>query len=141
VVRLTILGTGANSILFANAGDMIRVGLVAREAKVSVARVTSALASDKVVEVLAFITVMIVALGGELPSVVRDKVMVAVIGLVVALAVGALVMRIAGGRLPVWFSETRSLFRGRAVVIAYAVSLVPGWCRSPPTLLACWQWD
>jgi uncharacterized membrane protein YbhN (UPF0104 family) len=124
VVRLTILGTGANSVLFANAGDMIRVGLVAREARVPVSTVISALASDKVVEVLGFVTVMLVALGGQLPTVVRDRVETIVIALTVALIVAAFVGWASRGRISLWLSQTRGLLRGRTVVIAYAISLV-----------------
>jgi uncharacterized membrane protein YbhN (UPF0104 family) len=124
VIRLTILGTGANSVLFANAGDMIRVGLVAREARVPVATVVSALASDKVVEVLAFVTVMLVALGGQLPGVVRERVQTVVIVLVVVLAAAAFVIWIAKGKVFRWISQTRDLLRGRTVVVAYAISLL-----------------
>lgn len=124
VIRLTILGTGANSVLFANAGDMIRVGLVAREARVPVATVVSALASDKVVEVLAFVTVMLFALGGQLPGVVRERVQTVVIVLVVVLAAAAFVIWIAKGKVFRWISQTRDLLRGRTVVVAYAISLL-----------------
>ena len=124
VVRLTILGTGANSVLFANAGDMIRVGLVAREARVPVATVLSALASDKVVEVLAFVTVMLVALGGQLPNVVRDRVQTVAFVLTLVLLVGTLVTWAARGRVLRWLRETGALLRGPPVVIAYALSLL-----------------
>jgi uncharacterized membrane protein YbhN (UPF0104 family) len=124
VVRLTILGTGANSVLFANAGDMIRVGMVAREARVPVATVVSALASDKVVEVLAFVTMMLVALGGHLPGVVRDKVAAVAIGLIVVIGGIAIATWIAKGRILRWLGETQDLLHGRSVVIAYALSIV-----------------
>jgi uncharacterized membrane protein YbhN (UPF0104 family) len=124
VVRLTILGTGANSVLFANAGDMIRVGLVAREARVPVSTVLSTLASDKVVEVLAFVTVMLVALGGQLPNVVRDRVQTVVSVLGLFLLVAALVTWAARGTVFRWLRQTGELLRGRTVVIAYALSLL-----------------
>lgn len=109
VVRLTILGTGVNSVLFANAGDMVRVGLVAREARVPVGTVVRALALDKVVEVLAFVT-MLVALGTRLPVVFHRNVEIAAIGLViVALAV---------------LFATRAELRRRETAAGYALSLI-----------------
>jgi Predicted integral membrane protein len=124
IVRLTILGTGANSVLFANAGDMIRVGMAARETRLPVATVLSALASDKVVEVLAFASMMLLALGGHLPGVVRDKVEVVVIALVAVLAGVAIAISVAKGGFLRWLEHTRNLLRGRTVFIAYALSLL-----------------
>lgn len=124
VVRLTVLGTGANSVMFANAGDMIRVGLVAREARVPVATVVSALASDKVVEVTAFATVMIAALGSRLPGAVRDRVELVVIGLSLALVVAAIVTFTARGRISRWLSQTRDMLHWRTFLIAFAISLL-----------------
>lgn len=132
IVRLTVLGTGANSVLFANAGDMIRVGMVAREARLPVATVISALASDKVIEVLAFVTMMIFALGGQLPTVVRDRVQLVAIGLILAVAVAALVAWAARGKIFSWLRQTGELLRGRTVVIAYAISLI-SWCAQIAT--------
>lgn len=124
VVRLTILGTGANSVLFANAGDMIRVGLVAREARVPVTTVLSALASDKVVEVLAFVSVMLVALGGQMPNAVRDRVQIVLSVLALVLSVAALAIWAGRGRFFRWLRQTGDLLRWRTVVIAYALSLL-----------------
>jgi len=84
----------------------------------------SALASDKVVEVLAFVTMMLLALGGHLPGVVRDKVATIAIGLVVVIVVIAIAMWLAKGRILRWLEETRNLLRGRALVIAYALSIL-----------------
>jgi uncharacterized membrane protein YbhN (UPF0104 family) len=124
VVRLTVLGTGANSIMFANAGDMIRVGFVAREAKIPVASVVSALALDKVVEVMSFATVMLVALAGDLPAVIRDRVQLMEVALALAFAVALLAMGVARGRFHRWLSQTREMLRWPTVFVAYVISLV-----------------
>lgn len=124
VVRLTVLGTGANSVLFANAGDMIRVGIVAREARVPVSTVVRALASDKVIEVLAFVTMMLAVLGGGLPTVVRDKVELVVTGLTLLTVAVVVVAWLARGRVSRWLAQTAGLLRGRRVFIAYGLSLL-----------------
>lgn len=54
VVRFTFAGLGLNAVLLANAGEVVRVGLAARAANARVATVLGSLASDKVVEILAF---------------------------------------------------------------------------------------
>ena len=61
VVRFTFAGLGLNAVLLANAGEVIRVGLAARAAKASLATVLGALASDKVVEILAFFAMAVIA--------------------------------------------------------------------------------
>jgi uncharacterized protein (TIRG00374 family) len=61
VVRFTFAGLGLNAILLANAGEVIRVGLAARAAKVRIATVLGSLASDKVVEILAFLAMAVIA--------------------------------------------------------------------------------
>jgi len=61
VIRFTFAGLGLNAILLANAGEVIRVGLAARAAKASVATVFGSLASDKVVEILAFFAMAVIA--------------------------------------------------------------------------------
>jgi uncharacterized protein (TIRG00374 family) len=61
VIRFTFAGLGLNAILMANAGEVIRVGLAARAARVSLATVLGSLASDKVVEILAFFAMAVIA--------------------------------------------------------------------------------
>jgi uncharacterized protein (TIRG00374 family) len=61
VIRFTFAGLGLNAILLANAGEVIRVGLAARAAKVRIATVLGSLASDKVVEILAFLAMAVIA--------------------------------------------------------------------------------
>lgn len=124
VVRLTVLGTGANSVLFANAGDMIRVGLVARETRLPVGTVIAALASDKVVEVLAFLTVIFAALGGQLPTAINHRLQSFLIGLALILVIAAILSWAVRAHLRRVLSQARALLRGPTVVIAYAISLV-----------------
>lgn len=61
VIRFTFAGLGLNSILLANAGEVVRVGLAARAANVKVATVLGALASDKVVEMMGFFAMAMLA--------------------------------------------------------------------------------
>ena len=61
VIRFTFAGLGLNAILLANAGEVIRVGLAARAAKARLATVLGSLASDKVVEILAFLAMAVIA--------------------------------------------------------------------------------
>lgn len=61
VIRFTFAGLGLNAVLLANAGEVIRVGLAARAAKASLATVLGSLASDKVVEILAFFAMAVIA--------------------------------------------------------------------------------
>lgn len=61
VIRFTFAGLGLNAILLANAGEVIRVGLASRAAKVRIATVLGSLASDKVVEILAFLAMAVIA--------------------------------------------------------------------------------
>lgn len=61
VVRFTFAGLGLNAVLLANAGEVVRVGLASRAAKASIATVLGSLASDKVVEILAFFAMAVIA--------------------------------------------------------------------------------
>lgn len=61
VVRFTYAGLGLNAVLLANAGEVVRVGLAARAAKAPIATVLGSLASDKVVEILAFFAMAMLA--------------------------------------------------------------------------------
>lgn len=61
VIRFTFAGLGLNAVLLANAGEVVRVGLAARAAKASLATVLGSLASDKVVEILAFFALAVIA--------------------------------------------------------------------------------
>ncbi len=61
VIRFTFAGLGLNAVLLANAGEVIRVGLAARAAKARLATVLGSLASDKVVEILAFFAMAVIA--------------------------------------------------------------------------------
>lgn len=61
VVRFTFAGLGLNAVLLANAGEVIRVGLAARAAQARIATVLGSLASDKVVEILAFFAMAVIA--------------------------------------------------------------------------------
>lgn len=61
VIRFTFAGLGLNAVLLANAGEVVRVGLAARAAKAPLATVLGSLASDKVVEILAFLGMAIIA--------------------------------------------------------------------------------
>lgn len=61
VVRFTFAGLGLNAILLANAGEVVRVGLASRASKASIATVLGSLASDKVVEILAFFGMAVIA--------------------------------------------------------------------------------
>ena len=61
VIRFTFAGLGLNAVLLANAGEVIRVGLAARAARASLATVLGSLASDKVVEILAFFAMAVIA--------------------------------------------------------------------------------
>jgi uncharacterized protein (TIRG00374 family) len=61
VIRFTFAGLGLNAVLLANAGEVVRVGLAARAAKARLATVLGSLASDKVVEILAFFAMAVVA--------------------------------------------------------------------------------
>ena len=61
VIRFTFAGLGLNAVLLANAGEVVRVGLAARAANVRLAIVLGSLASDKVVEILAFFAMAVIA--------------------------------------------------------------------------------
>lgn len=61
VVRFTFAGLGLNAILLAQAGELARVALAARAAQAPVATVLGTLASDKVVEILAFFAMAVIA--------------------------------------------------------------------------------
>lgn len=61
VIRFTFAGLGLNAVLLANAGEVVRVGLAARAARAPIATVLGSLASDKVVEILAFFGMALIA--------------------------------------------------------------------------------
>jgi uncharacterized membrane protein YbhN (UPF0104 family) len=68
VIRLTLAGFGLNSVMAANAGDVARVGLASRVARVPVLTILGTLASDKATDVAAFATVCLVLLFIDAPS-------------------------------------------------------------------------
>ena len=61
VIRFTFAGLGLNALLLAQAGELVRVGLASRAAKAPLSTVLGSLASDKVVEILAFLAMAVVA--------------------------------------------------------------------------------
>ncbi len=61
VIRFTFAGLGLNAVLLANAGEVVRVGLAARAANARLATVLGSLAPDKVVEILAFFAMAVIA--------------------------------------------------------------------------------
>lgn len=61
VIRFTFAGLGLNAVLLANAGEVVRVGLASRAANARIATVLGSLASDKVVEILAFFAMAVIA--------------------------------------------------------------------------------
>jgi uncharacterized membrane protein YbhN (UPF0104 family) len=127
VLRLTIAGTGLNSVLFANAGDIMRVRLAARGSGAPVATILGTLASDKVVDVLAFATMAVAAMTAGPQAMLPRRAIptVAVLGALVLLvflfarlnfSARAFLMRFA--------SEARACLRGSDAVLAYALSLI-----------------
>jgi uncharacterized membrane protein YbhN (UPF0104 family) len=142
VVSLTLVGSGLNSALVANAGDVARVGLAARQARVPVISVLGALAGDKVSDVAAFATMCLVLLIVHPPS-SGARGVVGIVGLCVmgmtllivgsrtAPGVGALGEGRTRGRLGPGvdyvtrlLSLARAHLRGVDGVLAYALSLL-----------------
>jgi uncharacterized protein (TIRG00374 family) len=143
VIRLTVASTSLNSVLVANAGDVTRVALAAREGGVSVRVVLETLVSDKITDVLAFVTIALMALYVN-PAVLSGSATTMVSSIVVGAVLIAFALRL-GGRADVddisergwrgrlrrgtsfvarFSSDTIRRLNGRDLVWAYAFSML-----------------
>jgi len=141
-VSLTLVGSGLNSMLVANAGDVARVGLAARQARAPVISVLGALAGDKASDVAAFATMCLALLIVHPPrrgaGIMLGIVGMCTLGLVALFVVGsraspAAVMSDGRKRgllgsgadyVTRLFVLTRAHLRGADGALAYALSLL-----------------
>jgi uncharacterized protein (TIRG00374 family) len=143
VVRLTFVGSGVNSVLAANAGDVARVSFATRAARVPMVTVLATLASDKATDVAAFVTM---CLGLVLVDSHRWGAVALpwIVGAVVVIAAGLVLLRVrsssspsaviervrpaflrSGARnLSLLVGSTRAHLRDRDAAVAYALSLL-----------------
>ena len=120
VVRLTIAGTSLNSVLVANAGDLARVMLAAREGRVTVRVVLGTLAADKITDVLAFVTIALFAFLVN-PALLTSRVNGWVLGAIGATALAAMIMTRAS-RLAQFTAELRAHLHSGDILPAYGLS-------------------
>lgn len=123
VTRFTFAGLGLNSILLANAGEVVRVGLAARAANARVSTILGALASDKVVEMMGFFAMAMLAVAVQ-PMEVFSVAGVVVPSIAVMAAIIALIAirtRPEAAEAPVVASGWRGQFqKSRRFVIHFA---------------------
>jgi uncharacterized membrane protein YbhN (UPF0104 family) len=123
VMRLTIAAMGLNSLLFANAGDFMRLAAATRQSGRPATTILASLASDKVAEVLAFATMVLVVMMIQPVSFSsRRGIELAVIGAAILAALALAGTR--SRRVRAFITETRARLRGPDVWIAWLMSLV-----------------
>jgi uncharacterized protein (TIRG00374 family) len=143
VVRLTIAGTGLNSVLLANSGDIMRVGVASRASRISVIEILGSLAADKLVEVVAFCTFAIAALSLQPLDVFPHSTVVLPFAFVTILVLASLIAQVnprsnsvaAAARswrgylwkgpqaIAKFVADARSRLRGRDAALGYVLSL------------------
>lgn len=112
VFRLTTASAGMNALLVANAGDIMRVQVAAKHAKVGRRVIVGSLVCDKVVEVLAFATL------AALTIAIVDTPWLPARGIVIGAASIVLF-------LLAWLASNKAKdLRGRAGAMGYALSLI-----------------
>lgn len=121
VVRLTIESTGLNSLFFANSGDVMRVGVASRKARVPVIVVLESLAADKLVEIVAFSTIAIGALSLRPLDVFSHSTVILPVAIVAVLIVSLAVARVSSRTFIV---NARNRLNGRDAIFAYFLSLI-----------------
>ncbi|HUQ18528.1 MAG TPA: lysylphosphatidylglycerol synthase transmembrane domain-containing protein [Gemmatimonadaceae bacterium] len=112
VLRLTTASTGMNALLVANAGDIMRVEVAAKRAKVGRRVILRSLVCDKVVEVLAFATFAALTIAlADTPWLPRPAIVIGAASVVLFFLA--------------WLASNKAKeLRGKAGATAYALSLL-----------------